>query len=194
MLSSTVQCHALRSHCNLSAFPRSSSTAVAPSLIPHYFSQNLRADERSRTNCSASNAACGTSAARPSQCAHSRSNPAQQPEPASIRGSRLSCSASARESTAAQQDQSEKQKQNRQKLRKNRAAGRESYRPASFRAVIADATTAILSGLDDGLTRLEVELPSVGVDSASSSTFCPRIAAIGTRFVDSMIHLSAIGS
>lgn len=175
MFSSTAQCHALRSHCSVGSFSRSSSSAIAPSLVSQCCSHNLRSAERSRTDCSASNAACSISAARPAQHASPRSHPAQQPEATSSRGSRLGCSASARESPAAQQDQSEKQKQKRQKLREERTAGRESYRPASFRTIIADATTAILSGLDDGLTRLEVELPSVGVDSAfSPSTAAPK--------------------
>lgn len=74
------------------------------------------------------------------------------------------CLASAQESPAAA-DQEQSRKQKRQKLRDERSAGRESYRPNSFRTIIADASNAVISGLDDGLTRLEVELPSVGVDS-----------------------------
>ncbi len=57
--------------------------------------------------------------------------------------------------------------QQQQPQREDRSAGRETYRPASFQTLIDDASTAVLLGLEDGLTRMEVELPSVGVDSAS---------------------------
>ena len=55
--------------------------------------------------------------------------------------------------------------QQQQPQREDRSAGRDTYRPASFQVVIDDASRAVLAGMEDGLTRMEVELPSVGVDS-----------------------------
>lgn len=55
--------------------------------------------------------------------------------------------------------------QQQQSQREDRSAGRATYRPESFQVVIDDASAAVLAGLEDGLTRMEVELPSVGVDS-----------------------------
>lgn len=47
------------------------------------------------------------------------------------------------------------------KANKRRAPGRQTYRPASFKELVTDATTALRSAIDDGLTRLEVEFPSL---------------------------------
>ncbi len=55
--------------------------------------------------------------------------------------------------------------QQQQSQREDRSAGRDTYRPAAFQVVIDDASRAVLAGMEDGLTRMEVELPSVGVDS-----------------------------
>lgn len=52
-----------------------------------------------------------------------------------------------------------------QSQKEDRSQGRSTYRPASFQILIDDASTAVLAGLEAGLTRMEVELPSVGVDS-----------------------------
>jgi len=72
--------------------------------------------------------------------------------------------ASERDGPTAQQDQEQRQPQ-RPPRKQRSTAGRESYRPESFQTLIEDAGQAVLAGLDDGLTRMEVQLPSVGVDS-----------------------------
>ena len=61
----------------------------------------------------------------------------------------------------------------------DRTAGRETYRPPSFQTLIDDASKSILMGMDDGLTRMEVELPSVGVDSELDSH--PRLLLLLLR-------------
>lgn len=47
------------------------------------------------------------------------------------------------------------------KAKKRRTPGRQTYRPASFKELVTDATTSLRSAIDDGLTRLEVEFPSL---------------------------------
>lgn len=42
-----------------------------------------------------------------------------------------------------------------------RRSGRSTYRPSSYTEIVKDATEAILTGLADGLTRMEVEFPAV---------------------------------
>lgn len=42
-----------------------------------------------------------------------------------------------------------------------KAAGRMSYRPASFAELIGDAVASIEAALKDGITRLEVDFPAV---------------------------------
>lgn len=43
----------------------------------------------------------------------------------------------------------------------DRRAGRSTYRPNSFTEIVNDAIQAVLTGLEDGLTRMEVEFPAV---------------------------------
>jgi hypothetical protein len=43
----------------------------------------------------------------------------------------------------------------------DRRSGRTTYRPASFTELVGDAVAAVVTGLEDGLTRMEVEFPSV---------------------------------
>jgi len=46
-----------------------------------------------------------------------------------------------------------------------RKAGRSTYRPDSYNELVNDAVQSILLGIGDGLSRMEVEFPSVsGVD------------------------------
>lgn len=77
----------------------------------------------------------------------------------------MRCHARKADGPIAQRDQAQPRQR---PSRDERAAGRDSYRPASFQTLVDDASQAVLVGLEDGLTRLEVELPSVGVDSESS--------------------------
>jgi len=51
-------------------------------------------------------------------------------------------------------------------LRAERAAGRETYNPPTFEALVGDAAVAIEHALQDGETTMEVEFPALsGVDS-----------------------------
>ena len=43
----------------------------------------------------------------------------------------------------------------------DKKAGRTTYRPTTFSELVGDAVQSILVGLDDGLTRMEVEFPAV---------------------------------
>lgn len=43
----------------------------------------------------------------------------------------------------------------------DRRSGRSTYRPSSYNELIDDASQAVLAGLQDGLTRMEVEFPAV---------------------------------
>ena len=45
--------------------------------------------------------------------------------------------------------------------------GRATYRPATYEEIVADSAAAILKAVNAGLTRLEVDFPSVSGDSAS---------------------------
>ena len=42
-----------------------------------------------------------------------------------------------------------------------RVPGRQTYRPASFQVLVQDATNAVKAAVKDGLTRMEVEFPSL---------------------------------
>ena len=43
----------------------------------------------------------------------------------------------------------------------DRRSGRTTYRPSSFTELLGDAVQAVVAGLEDGLTRMEVEFPAV---------------------------------
>ena len=46
-----------------------------------------------------------------------------------------------------------------------RGAGRDTYRPASFKILIDDAANSLLAALEDGYNRLEVDFPVGPTDS-----------------------------
>jgi hypothetical protein len=48
-----------------------------------------------------------------------------------------------------------------QKKPTDRRAGRSTYRPSSYNELVDDAVQSIVSGLNDGLMRMEVEFPAV---------------------------------
>jgi len=48
-----------------------------------------------------------------------------------------------------------------QKKPTDRRAGRSTYRPSSYNELVDDAVKSIVSGLDDGLIRMEVEFPAI---------------------------------
>lgn len=56
----------------------------------------------------------------------------------------------------------------------DRRAGRSTYRPNTFNELVGDAVKSILVGIEDGLTRMEVEFPAVSnVDGKRPSfIFC----------------------
>ena len=43
----------------------------------------------------------------------------------------------------------------------DRRSGRTTYRPSSFTELVGDAVQSVVTGLEDGLMRMEVEFPSV---------------------------------
>jgi hypothetical protein len=168
MRPSSVIGHVSSAHCSVGSLPRQSHPFQYPSSHSCKLHQHsFRSVVRLHAECISTQAACSTRAGRALTAAR-QSASASQCDVSSMRRHSTVCLASAQESPAAA-DQEQSRKQKRQKLRDERSAGRESYRPNSFRTIIADASNAVISGLDDGLTRLEVELPSVGVDSTFPS-------------------------
>lgn len=135
--------------------PAPSAAAVQPACAAFRCSPDPRAVLRQHPECSS--VAAPSSTARPCSSGHSSES---LPERFDVR-----CRARKTDGPIAQRDQAQPRQR---PTGDERAAGRDSYRPASFQTLVDDASQAVLVGLEDGLTRMEVELPSVGVDSESS--------------------------
>eukprot|EP00887_Chlorella_sp_A99_P003238 scaffold9.g3238.t1 len=67
-----------------------------------------------------------------------------------------------------------------------RRAGRSTYRPSSYSELVADAVAAVAAGMEDGLTRLEVEFPAVSnVDGYKGTS---------DLYIDANIQLALAGA